>query len=143
MFYHQSRDTFIRSIGDYGYIYSQLTKHDRTYTQEGKAFLSVISREPQSLEELSAKACEYFEDVTPEDIQGDMKEFLDSLVADRYLVSGNTAEECAAKDTFFSYAENPKTLFTYNAQQNPDDDKHYADTQEMLASLCLSCCCTP
>ena len=132
MFYHQSRDTFIRSIGDYGYIYSQLTKHDRTYTQEGKAFLSVISREPQSLEELSAKACEYFEDVTPEDIQGDMKEFLDSLVADRYLVSGNTAEECAAKDTFFSYAENPKTLFTYNAQQNPDDDKHYADTQEML-----------
>ena len=132
MFYRQSRDTFIRSIGEYGYIYSQLTKHDRTYTQEGRAFLSVISREPQSLVELSAKACEYFEDITPEDIQDDMREFLDSLVADRYLVSAETAEECAAKDTFFSYAENPKTLFTYNAQQNPDDEKLYTDTQELL-----------
>ncbi len=132
MFYRQSRDTFIRSIGEYGYIYSQLTKHDRTYTQEGNAFLSVITREPQSLEELSAKACEYFENVTHEDVQDDMKEFLDSLVADHYLVSAETAEECAKKDTFFSYVDNPKTRFTYNAQQNPDDEKLYADTQEIL-----------
>jgi len=110
MYYRQSRDTFIRSIGEYGYIKSQLTKHDRTYTQESQAFLEVLSREPQSLEELSIKACEYFEDVIPADIQNDMREFLDSLVADRYLVSGETAEECAAKDTYFSYAENPKTL---------------------------------
>ena len=51
------------------------------------------------------------------------KEFYDSLVADRYLVSGKTAEECTAKDTYFSYAENPKTLFKYNAQQNPDDER--------------------
>lgn len=36
MFYRQSRDTFVRSIGEYGYIYSQFTKHDRTYTQEGR-----------------------------------------------------------------------------------------------------------
>ena len=132
MFYRQSRDTFIRSIGEYGYIKSQLTKHDRTYTQEGRVFLSAISREPQSLEELSAKVCEFFEDITPEDIQEDMKEFLDSLVVDRYLVCAETAEECAAKDTFFSYAENPKTQFSYNAQQNPDDKKLYTDTQELL-----------
>ena len=132
MFYRQSRDTFIRSIGDYGYIYSQLTKHDRTYTQEGRVFLEVLSREPQSIETLATKACEYFDNVTAADIQEDLKEFLDSLVADRYLVSGATAEECSSKDTYFSYAENPKTLFTYNAQQNLDDDKLYADTQEVL-----------
>lgn len=132
MFYRQSRDTFIRSIGEYGYIYSQLTKHDRTYTQEGRAFLEVLSREPQSLTSLSEKVCEYFENVSPTDIQADLQEFLDSLVADRYLISGNTAEECASKDTYFSYAENPKTLFTYNAQQNPDDKKLYAETQDVL-----------
>ena len=132
MFYRQSRDTFIRSIGEYGYIKSQLTKHDRTYTQEGQAFLNVITREPQCLEDLAQKACEYFENVTPIDIQNDMQEFLDSLVADRYLVSGKTAEECASKDTYFSYAENPKTLFTYNAQQNPNDEELYEDTQDLL-----------
>lgn len=134
LFYRQSRDTFIRSIGEYGYIYSQLTKHDRTYTQEGRAFLEVLSRKPQSLETLAIKACDYFEGVTPTDILSDMQEFLDSLVADRYLVSGNTTEECAEKDTYFNYAENPKTLFTYNAQQDPNDEKKYADTQEVLST---------
>lgn len=132
MFYRQSRDTFIRSIGEYGYIFSQLTKHDRTYTQEGRAFLEVLSREPQCLETLAIRACEYFEGVTPANIQEDLKEFLDSLVSDHYLVSGITAKECATKDTCFSYAENPKTLFSYNAQQNPDDEKLYADTQKVL-----------
>ena len=132
MFYRLSRDSFVRSIGEYGYIKSQLTKHDRAYTQEGRAFLSVISRKPQSLHELSTKACEYFENITSEDIQDDMKEFLDSLVADRYLVCAESAEECANKDTFFSYAENPKTLFSYNALQNPDDEKNYADSQDVL-----------
>ena len=102
MFYRQSRDTFVRSIGEYGYIYSQLTKHDRTYTQEGWTFLEVLSREPQSLDALTAKACEYFEGATPAVIKDDLKEFLDSLVADRYLVSGATAEECSSKDTYFS-----------------------------------------
>jgi hypothetical protein len=68
MFYRQSRDTFIRSIGEYGYIYSQLTKHDRVYTQESVAFLDIISREPQSLETLAVKACEYFEGVSPADV---------------------------------------------------------------------------
>ncbi|MBR2862585.1 MAG: radical SAM protein [Bacteroidaceae bacterium] len=134
MFYRQSRDTFIRSIGEYGYIFSQLTKHDRTYTQEGRAFLEVLSRVPQSIESLAVKACEYFEEISPSDIQADLQDFLESLVVDRYLVSGSTAEECAAKDTYFSYAENPKTLFMYNAQQNPDDEKFYADTQDVLGA---------
>ena len=65
MYYRLSRDAFVRSIGDYGYIYSQLTKHDRTYTESGKAFLLTLSREPQSLESLCKKACEFFEDVSP------------------------------------------------------------------------------
>ncbi len=134
MFYRLSRDSFVRTIGRYGYIYSQLTKHDRTYTEEGIAFLSALSREPQSLATLAGKACEFFEGVSPEDISGDYREFLDSLANDRYLVKAETAEECAALDTHFSYAENPKTLFTYNAMQNPDDEKLYADTQEVLGA---------
>lgn len=134
MFYRLSRDSFVRTIGPYGYIYSQLTKHDRTYTEEGIAFLSALSREPQNLETLAEKACAFFKGVSPEDISDDYREFLESLVNDRYLVKGDSAEECAAADTHFSYAENPKTLFTYNAMQNPDDEKRYADTQEVLGA---------
>lgn len=135
MFYRLSRNSFVRTIGRYGYIYSQLTKHDRTYTEEGIPFLFALSREPQSLETLAGKACDGFEGVSPEDISGDYREFLDSLVNDRYLVRAETAEECAKQDTHFNYAENPKTLFTYNAMQNPDDSKAYADTQEVLGEV--------
>ena len=120
MFYRLSRDSFVRSIGEFGYIYSQLTKHDRIYTDSGRIFLNTLSREPQSFEILVAKACSGFDGATPQDIQDDFKEIMDALVADRYLVSGETAEECASKDTYFSYAENPKTSFSYNAIQNPD-----------------------
>ena len=56
LFYRQSRDTFIRSIGEYGYIFSQLTKHDRTYTQEGRAFLEVLSRDLQHRRRIPAAA---------------------------------------------------------------------------------------
>ena len=121
--YRLSRDSFVRSIGEFGYIYSQLTKHDRTYTDSGRIFLNTLSREPQSLDALVAKACSQFDGATPDDIREDFKEIMDALVADRYLISGETAEECAAKDTYFSYMENSKTLFTYNAMQNPDDNK--------------------
>ena len=64
------------------------------------------------------EACEYFEGVSPEDILGDYREFLDPLANDRYLVQSGNAEECARLDTHFSYAENPKTLFTYKRMQN-------------------------
>ncbi len=132
MFYRLSKDSFVRSIGDLGYIYSQLTKHDRNYSQEGRLFLLALTRKPQSLETLTQKICEGFEDVSPNDIVRDVQEFMDSLVADSYLVSAKTAEECAAKDTYFSYKENPKTSFVYNAQQLPDDDRIFADTQTVL-----------
>lgn len=131
-YYRLSRDTFVRSIGEFGYIYSQLTKHDRIYTDSGRIFLNTLSREPQSFEILVAKACSGFDGATPQDIQDDFKEIMDSLVVDRYLVSGETAEECASKDTYFSYAENPKTSFSYNAMQNPDDNKKYKESQDYL-----------
>ena len=81
IFYRQSCDTIIRSIGKYGYIYSQITIHDRTYIREGRAFWKFF-REFQSHETLAIRCCEYFVQVTPADIQNNLKEFLD---IDRWL----------------------------------------------------------
>jgi len=131
-YFRLSRDTFVRTIGDFGYIYSQLTKHDRTYDSSGQVFLSVLTREPQSFDVLLRKVAEHFEPGLETDLKTDLGEFLESLVQDRYLICGDSAKECASKDTYFSYTENPKTLFTYNALQNPDDVKDYKDTNEIL-----------
>jgi len=66
-------------------------------------FLSVLSREPQELNELVRKIAEKFVDVDIETIKTDAKEFYDMLETDGFLVSGSTPQECDRKDTQISY----------------------------------------
>jgi len=127
MFYRLCKDTFVRSIGVYGYIYSQLTKHDRTYSESGNVFLKSLSRQPQSLDTLLGKINQEFDGVP----ENDLLEFLQSLEQDRYIISGETEAELNGKEPNFTYAENPKTAI-YNYMQQPDDAVKYADTAEVL-----------
>jgi radical SAM protein with 4Fe4S-binding SPASM domain len=127
MLYRLCKDTFTRSINDYGYIYSQLTKHDRTYGESGKDFLEALSRKPQTLEALLEKIMQKYENVPA----NDLLEFLQSLEQDRYIVSGETETGLNSKEPSFTYAENPKTAL-YNYMQNPDDTAKYADTSEVM-----------
>ncbi|MCL2100414.1 MAG: PqqD family protein [Fibromonadales bacterium] len=124
MHYRLCKNSFVRSIGTYGYIYSQLTKRDRTYSESGKEFLETLSRKPQSLQTLLEKIMPKFEGVTAEELKNDLLEFLQNLEQDRYITSSET-------EPLFTYAENPKTA-VYNYMQNPDDASEYADTSEIL-----------
>jgi len=129
--YRLGKDSFIRLIGDYGYIYSQLTRHDRTYGESGRDFLETLSREPQSLDALLEKLMQKFEGVSYAELTSDLREFLQELERGRYIISGETEEEINAKEPGFSYAENPKTAI-YNYLENPDDAIKYEDTSEVL-----------
>jgi len=131
MLYRLCQDTFVRSIGTYGYIYSQLTKHDRTYSESGRVFLETLSRKSQTLETLLEKITQKFDGVSENELKTDLAEFLQSLEKDRYIVSGENEQELGAKEPHFTYAENPKTAI-YNYMQNPDDATKYADTAEVL-----------
>lgn len=131
MFYRLSRNTFVRQVWEYGYIVSQLTKHDRIYNGSGMFFLSALSREPQSFETLLAKILEAVE-ADRDEVSRDLSEFLDELVRDRFLIAAEDERTCASTDAYFSYSQNPKTLMTYNALQNPDDGAHYAETLDVM-----------
>jgi radical SAM protein with 4Fe4S-binding SPASM domain len=131
MLYRLCKDTFVRHIGDYGYAYSQLTKHDRTYGESGREFLEALSRKPQSLDVLLEEITQKFSDVSADELKSDLQEFLQSLEQDRYIVSGQTEAELNGKEPSFTYSENPKTAI-YNYMQNPDDAVKYADTTEVL-----------
>jgi len=124
MLYRLCKDTFVRTIGPYGYIYSQLTKHDRTYSESGKEFLDALSRKPQTLEELLEKIMQKFDGVSTEELKMDLLEFLQSLEQDRYITSSEA-------EPYFTYTENPKTAI-YNYMQSSDDAVKYADTTEIL-----------
>lgn len=124
MFYRLCKDTFVRTIGPYGYIYSQLTKHDRTYSESGRYFLNALTRQPQTMEELLEKIMQKFEDVSAKELKIDLLEFLQNLEQDNYITSSET-------EPHFTYAENPKTAI-YNYMQNSDDAVKYADTTDVL-----------
>jgi MoaA/NifB/PqqE/SkfB family radical SAM enzyme len=133
-FYRLCRDTFIRPVGDLGYITSQLTKHDRLYDGAGAVFLSGISRAPRTFNEILSLVLPKFIDPPVDIIAADLSEFLGSLEQDQFIIAGENPEGIDQKEPHFSYSsENPKTI-THNFTKNPDDIK-YPDTGAFLSSI--------
>lgn len=111
MYYRQKFDTFIRDYDGTGYITNTANFSDRVVNTGGTVFLNALSRQPQTLEELSEKIAQAFIDVTAQEIYADAAEFYDQLYQDGFLTCGNSLHELDANDTRFSYANvEPKTI---------------------------------
>jgi radical SAM protein with 4Fe4S-binding SPASM domain len=111
MLYRQKFDTFIRIYDDVGYITNRSDFGDRVVDQSGAVFLKALSREPKSLEDISAEIGASFIDVDRETLKNDIIEFYGILEEDGFIISGETVEELERKDTRFSYAAlEPKTI---------------------------------
>lgn len=121
MLVRQSKNSFIRNTENYGYIINQFTRHDRVYEESGAVFLSQISREPKTINEILHTLIKIYPQINPDILRDDLNEFLVSLQEDKFIVLGETSEELDSKDTMFTYAiENPKTLnsdFTQNTTE--------------------------
>jgi radical SAM protein with 4Fe4S-binding SPASM domain len=107
MLYRQKLDTFIRIFGgEYnsalGYINNK-SVGDRVVDASGAMFISALSREGQSLDSLCEKIAIKFVGVSPADIRQDAADFFTTLEEDGFIVSGESLEELANKDTRFSY----------------------------------------
>ena len=112
MLYRQKKDTYIRNYDGVGYVTSTGLFNDRCTNESGTAFLCALSRKTQTLDELVDKIMPAFEgeDVSRETVAADAREFYASLEADGFIVTGETEEELAGKDTGFTYsAVLPKT----------------------------------
>jgi len=111
MLYRQKFDDIIRQYDDVGYITNTSNFADRVVDASGAVFLSALSREPQSLEELCAKISKTFIDAELTELAEDAREFYAVLEQDGFIVSGETPEELDCKDTRFSYnVLEPKTI---------------------------------
>jgi len=111
MLYRQKFDTFIRIYDEIGYICSKKDYGDRVVDTVGAVFLSVLSRNVQTLEDLGAKILPQFIGVDYETLKNDIIEFYSMLEEDGFIVSGETEEELNAKDRRFSYSDiEPKTI---------------------------------
>jgi hypothetical protein len=79
MIYRQKFDTFIHRYGDVGYITSKSDFGDRVVDTAGAVFLTALSREPQSLDEIAAKISQSFAGADTGTIKKDAAEFYDML----------------------------------------------------------------
>jgi len=119
MLVRQTKDTFIRKYGNYGYVTNQLTKHDRIYDEAGTDFLEKINRIPKHIDEIVIELFKLFKDVSIDDLKKDFLEFIQDLEHDGFLVTGHSIEELNSKEPTFSYkSENPKT--SVKSFTNPD-----------------------
>ena len=134
MLYRLCKDSYTRNIKGYGYISSQLTRHDRVYDQAGACFLMAIDRTPRSFEELIKRVASFFIDAPINEIKTDLFEFLQELEENKYIVSGENEEQILCREPRFSYTmENPKTA-VYNYRQS-NTNQTYTDTASFFYKL--------
>jgi len=115
MFFKQKSNVIFRNYDSFGYItdnrnfgYKQ-TNNDENYigdkilSESGAVFMSVLDKEPQTLDELAEKIGKQFTNVDISTIKNDALEFYCMLEQDGFIVSGQTFQKCDEKDTRFSY----------------------------------------
>lgn len=103
-YYLLRKDSYIRDIGEYGYIVNTELYNDLVVDKSGSVFLKALSnKKPQSLDELSKKIAKSFKKTTANDIKNDVKEFFDMLVDDGYVVFGRNKSEAYLNNIGFSY----------------------------------------
>lgn len=104
---------------------------DRCYNESGADWLREISREPREVNDIVMSLSKLYENPDINVIRRDFMEFVDSLVASKFIVIGNNVEELDKNDMDFTYSiENPKTLiddYTQKTKEDVDDN-----TQEVL-----------
>ena len=144
MLYRQKKDTYIRNYDGIGYITSTGMFNDRCTNESGTFFLCALERKSQTLDELVDKIMPAFADgtVNRETIKADAQEFYDTLVADGFIVKGETEEELNKTDIGFTYsAVQPKTErndFTPTIQRADSStqeylEKHFASRPQLTS----------
>lgn len=140
MFIKLKKDSFIRTYDTFGYIVNKTTFSDRVTDQSGAVFLSAISREPKTLDEIAKIITEKFVDAELSDVRNDCVEFFDGLEKDGFIVSANTESELESKDSGFSYSKLTGVLKSNSLSLSQTDidtqtylNKHLSNDPKLMA----------
>lgn len=142
MLFKIRKDNYVRIYKDLGYITSIGLHNDLVVDSSGAIFLSVLSYEPQSLDDLVDSIMTCFDNPDRNQIESDAAEFYNMLVEDEYLVSGQTLEEIEQKDLGFTYDSiipvtqksdfTPRTIRSVNDTQNVLDN-YFLEKPQLVA----------
>lgn len=130
MLVRQSRNAFVRIYdnGNFAYVNNQVTRLDRCYDDNGACFLSVLSREPQSVDTIVEKLSTIY-NAPRETLYHDFLDFVKELEYHQFVVTGENIEELNKKDTSFSYENSKKCI---NNSSVSIDNETLLSTQDFL-----------
>ena len=125
---------YITDNRNFGYIptYNNQTDiGDKIVSESGAVFLSVLSKVPQTIDELTKKIASRFSGIDISIIKHDAIEFYCILEHEKFIVSGNTFQKCEEKDIKFSY----KTLEPESIEKTNYRKTRYIkkDTQDFFS----------
>lgn len=115
MFFKLKSNVLFRDYESFGYLTdnrnfgykktdnSEIDIGDKIVSESGAVFLSVLGREPQTLDALGKIIKKRFANVDIRTIRKDAIEFYSILEQEGFIVSGETLQECIEKDIKFSY----------------------------------------
>lgn len=131
MLVRQSKNAFIRIYDDgkFAYVNNQMTRRDRCYDENGACFLSVLSREPQSVDCIVQKLSVIY-DVPHNTLYHDFLDFVKELECHQFVVTGENTKELDRKDVSFSYDRDNKTSIVNTSTYSNDNTR--MSTQDYL-----------
>lgn len=115
MFFKKKSNVMFRNYDSFGYVtdnrnfaYKRLDDNrsdigDKILSESGAVFVSALTKDAQSIDELVLKINKIYSDVDIAELRDDARDFFYTLEKDGFIVSGKTLEECYKKDEKFSY----------------------------------------
>lgn len=115
MYFKLKSNILFRNYNSFGYLtdnrnfgYKQTNTNDsyigdKIVSETGALFISVLTKEPQLIDQLVERMMLFFNDVDSRILIADTFEFYTILEQEGFIVSGETVQECNNKDTKFSY----------------------------------------
>lgn len=155
MYFKQKSNIIFRNYNSFGYITDnrnfgyKLTNSsennigDKIISETGAVFFSVLDKKPKTFDELVKEISQRFIDIDIEIISNDAREFYCILERDGFIVSGETQQECEAKDIRFSYKTLEPVIVTkeffsniiHTEKDTQDFLEEYFEGKPLLTSL--------
>ncbi len=133
MYYKFRSNILFRNFISYGYItddrnYRYIKNEaigDRIVSESGAVFLSILTKDPVHICEISKKIHKKYKDVDIELIKNDIEEFFNELVCDGFICKGSTSEECNKNDYSFSYHSSKEKIKISFDDEEVDNTRNF------------------
>ncbi len=150
MYFKRRSSVLFRDFASFGYItdnrnfgYYQTNNNenhigDKILSDSGTIFLSVLGRQPQSIDDIAINAKKQFDNVDISIIRKDAIEFFHKLEHDGFIVSGETPQECEERDSRFSYKQKHEIIqpeIIFHKKTTQDFFKEHFQDKPQLRSL--------